>query len=127
MRDNLKLVFIRNWCGYEIWELKDISNNVLGDIQVKKSALFYSIYMIKVFEEINRSKNYGTFMYEQVKSEATKRGCKYLIGEWVEMNITNKHFLDKMIKKEGFRLMTEDDIKEIRFKPNNMLSYIKKL
>ena len=125
--NNLKFEFARNWCGCEIWELKDNLNNILGDIQVKKSDVFYSIYMVKVFEEINRYKHYGTFMYEQVKSEATKRGCKWLIGEWAEMNIDNKHFLDKMTKKEGFIPMTEEYIKKIGFRPNKMPSYIKKI
>ena len=128
MNNNLKFEFVRNWSGCEIWELKDSSDNPLGDIHIKKSDVFYSIYMIKVFEEINRKKyHYGTFMYEQVKSEAIRRGCKWLIGEWAESTIENKHFLDKMVTKERFRPMTEKDIKKIGFRPNKMPTYIKEI
>lgn len=119
--NNLKFEFARMWNGNEIWELKDEFGNQVGSTEISKNDSYYSIFSFNSFVEGG-----GTHMYEQIKNEAIQRGCRRIIYEWVEIDNNNKHFFDKMITKEGFRLLTEDDIEEIRFKPF-MPAYIKEL
>ena len=121
---DLKFEFARNWCGYEIWELKDESGQFLGDVDVKKTDDFFAIY--NLHSSIS-NQGYGTYMYEKIKKQAIEKGCKWLIGEWTLINEGNKHFLDKLMKKESFKEMLDDDERKLGITFPNKPCIIKEL
>ncbi len=122
--ERFEFKFIRNWCGYEIWELNDKCTGIVeGTIEVKKTTNFYSIFSMHVKTP---GKGYGSFMYSKVEEEAKKKNCRWIIGEWAEIYEGNINFIQKLMK-EGFRQFTEEDKNRTGIQPKHSDYIIKEL